>query len=438
MDPYPSASGDGRRAVSWQATWSPAEGRRSAVATVDPPACELRIDSKVRRLRVRLEASAPLVLLVKMEGVWSCLVLAVGVLHGKRLLSQGAHLVVGNALQKLIPALGLDAQDYVEAVELLGLGGVGELRHDEGDSGSRRADDSTATQCGGDRQLQSAGRADGSAATYGGGRQLQRAGRAHDECEKLHPHPHEREGTRARGGNCVLVLRGKRYLILSLSKRKENILYLNISKAGLRALHSFSWHATSPPRATEPRHSRLQPRARKIPRKGAPATREGGVEHDGSARAARQRRAVEEQRAQPAEVGHAARVGRERAERLTQQRRAARVGQQPAQCKRVDHLEHVEARVGGERHALERGDGARVVQEVGRQLEAKVGREAHLVRVREGALTMGIPASAQPLATLTLGILTTGVPARPAARRSAASAALRSSCDLPRSSCDLP
>ena len=72
MDPYPSVSGDGRRAVSWQATRSPAEGRRSAVATVDPPACELRIDSKVRRLRVRLEASAPLVLLVKMEGVWSC------------------------------------------------------------------------------------------------------------------------------------------------------------------------------------------------------------------------------------------------------------------------------------------------------------------------------------------------------------------------------
>ena len=144
MDPYPSASGDGRRAVSWQATrWQgrrSAEGRRSAVATVDPPACELRIDGKVRRLRVRLEASAPLVLFVKMEGVWSRLVLAVGVLHGKRLLSQGAHLVVGNALQKLIPALGLDAQDHVEAVELLGLGGVGELRHDEGDGGSRRAD----------------------------------------------------------------------------------------------------------------------------------------------------------------------------------------------------------------------------------------------------------------------------------------------------------
>ena len=94
MDPYPSASGDGRRAVSWQATrWQgrrSAEGRRSAVATVDPPACELRIDGKVRRLRVRLEAGAPLVLLVKVEGVPSRLVLAIGVLHGERLLGQGA------------------------------------------------------------------------------------------------------------------------------------------------------------------------------------------------------------------------------------------------------------------------------------------------------------------------------------------------------------
>eukprot|EP00964_Phaeocystis_antarctica_P133692 scaffold97912_cov24-Phaeocystis_antarctica.AAC.1 len=136
------------------------------------------------------------------------------------------------------------------------------------------------------------------------------------------------------------------------------------------------WHATPP---TEPRHSRPQPRAYKVPRKGAPATREGGVEHDGSARAARQRRAVKQQRAQPAEVGRTARIARERAQRLAQQRRAARVGQQPAQRERVDHLEHVEARVSGERHALECGDGARVVQEVGRQLEAKVGREAHLL-----------------------------------------------------------
>ena len=134
--------------MSWQVTRSPAAGaagRGYAVATGDPPACELRIHGKVRRLCVRLEASASLVFLVEMEGVRSRLVLAEGVLYGERLLGQGAQLIVGNALQKLIPARGLDAQDHVEAVELLGIGSVGELRHGEGDGCGHRADGGAAT-----------------------------------------------------------------------------------------------------------------------------------------------------------------------------------------------------------------------------------------------------------------------------------------------------